>query len=83
MEEFIKNPVQPRIPMNIQSFIYSPVHTQLLSGAQVRSLKINYQFVKSLTSLAFKIISENLYSEYSYFLKTEKSCFTGSFKKIF
>jgi hypothetical protein len=33
--------------------------------------------------LAFKIISENLYTEYSYFLSTEKSCFTGSIFKFF
>jgi hypothetical protein len=37
MEEFNKYPVQPKIPMNIQTFIYSPIHTQILSGTQVRN----------------------------------------------
>eukprot|EP01080_Neovahlkampfia_damariscottae_P006775 gene6775-10939_t len=57
-----------KIPMNIQSYIFSSIFTENYSAIQ---------FKKLLSSVIYQIISEKLFKVYHFYFSSESNCFTG------
>ena len=79
------NEKQHTIPMNIQSYIFSPIFIEQYSSGQVTtnfsSFSKQKKFTKLLSSIIYRIISENLFVDYNSFFTTQPNCFTGKKKK--